>query len=123
MNARKYLSLKKPCSDCPFVVANRFPLPTQRRQEIATDLRFGKTFSCHKTVEYTDDGPDTTNSSRCFGAASVLHKGGNAPMQGDQLAVRLGIAEIKGDLDRVDTFESLDAFTADGAHWDEEGKR
>lgn len=62
-----------------------------------------------------DDGDEQTtdqsNASRCFGAASVLHKSGLAPMQMEQIAYRLGVADYNPDgLDRDDTFSTLEDF-------------
>ena len=112
----RYMKLKRPCVDCPFVVANHFPLGRERREGIAESLKFGETFSCHKTVVYRDDGePDTTSSARCFGAASVLYKSRRPPMQIEQIAVRLGIAKPPTDrqLNNDSTYDNLDAFMED----------
>lgn len=109
----RFMALKKPCADCPFVVAHEFPLHASRRQEIAQSLRVGESFPCHKTVTYDDDGQVVRNrgESRCFGAASVLHKSGEAPMQLEQIAYRLGVADYNPDaLDREDTFSTLEEF-------------
>lgn len=113
---RRVLSLKKPCADCPFVVANAFPLAAERREQIAESLRGGKTFSCHKTVEYGDGEPDATKAVRCFGAASVLEKGGDRPMQIEQVARRL-LPDIEPLPDCNGTYDSLDAFVADGERY------
>lgn len=111
MNAKKYLALKKPCADCPFVVQNAFPLARERRSGIAASLGRGETFSCHKTVEYTDDGPVTDESSRCFGAASVLHKSGMSAMQAEQILTRLGYGEVNYDSYNTDTtFATMQDF-------------
>ncbi|WP_155832210.1 hypothetical protein [Gordonia alkanivorans] len=113
----KFLALVKPCRDCPFDTAVKFPLGIRRRSEIAEGLRRGETFFCHKTVNYDDDAlkNDCAVESRCFGAASVLHKNGLAPMQAEQVAVRLGIAqEPREELLETDrTYGSLDDFVLD----------
>lgn len=66
---------------------------TDRREDIADTLREGKTFSCHKTVHYTDDGPDSSDAVQCFGAAASLHQSGLRPMQAQQIAERLRLVE------------------------------
>lgn len=113
-NPTKFLALRKPCKDCPFVVAVNFPLGIGRRQEIADSLARGETFPCHKTVTYDDDGSVIYNQgeSRCFGAASVLYKSGHAAMQMEQIAARLGMGEFPQDeqLDIDDTYNTLEAF-------------
>ncbi|AZS07948.1 hypothetical protein PBI_GRAY_96 [Gordonia phage Gray] len=118
---KKYMALKKPCADCPFVKSVNFPLGITRRHEIADSLGRGETFPCHKTVTYDDDGyaRHTGGESRCFGAASVLHKGGDAPMQAEQVAVRLGIADPPYDdqLETDRTYDSLNEFVLGDPEW------
>ena len=112
----KYMKLKQPCKDCPFVVANQFPLGLERRREIGKSLLAGETFSCHKTINYDNEGlPDTTSSARCFGAASVLYKSRRPPMQVEQIAVRLGIARppTERQLCNPKTYDNLNAFMED----------
>lgn len=121
-NPVKFLALRKPCRDCPFVIAVNFPLGMDRRNEIANSLERGETFPCHKTVTYDDeDGSVIYNQgeSRCFGAASVLHKGGHSPMQMEQIAYRLGMGELPEDeqLQIETTYDSLEAFVCGDPEW------
>lgn len=110
--AARFAALVKPCRDCPFVETNDFVLTSGRRHEIVKALSDGQTFFCHSTIEYGDDAADTTGSSRCFGAASVLHKSGYPPMQAEQVAQRLGLIDAPAEesLSRADTYRDLAAF-------------
>lgn len=117
----RYMRLRRPCVDCPFVVKNEFPLTKERRKQIADSLRRSETFHCHKTIEYLDDdegGYNTENSSRCFGAASVLHNEGRAPMLGEQIAVRLDMADapVYPEPEDSGVYMSLQDFQNEG--WD-----
>lgn len=64
--------LKKPCSSCPFVEAHTFHLRADRIMEIAD----ANSFSCHNTVDYDREDPETGEMSayrdkegehQCFG--------------------------------------------------------
>ena len=108
--AEQFLRVVRPCADCPFVVANNFPLDASRRREIARGLRQGGSFSCHKTVDDSEEEPDVNGSSRCVGAASVAYKSG-VISQVEQIAYRLGLANHNTKvLERDDTFSSLEDF-------------
>lgn len=115
-DAQRLMALRKPCAHCPFVQANEFPLSTERRTQIAESLRRGETFHCHATIDYGDEDADTSRSSRCFGAASVLHKGGDAAMQLEQIAYRLGLVGPADTtmLESCGTYADLDDFIAHG---------
>ena len=104
-NPKKFLSLKKSCAGCPFSKAETaVKLRYERREGIAATLIQGTTFSCHKTVDYSnEDEPDTSESVLCFGAASALHKGGYPPVQAERIAARLGFAR--------DDYECLETDT------------
>ena len=87
----RFVALKRPCSNCPFTRRDEAVLlHPNRRKDIGDALKAGSSFSCHKTVDYSDaDRPVQGESSRCFGAAAALHNGGDRPMALEQIAVRL----------------------------------
>ena len=65
--------LKKPCANCPFRLDPFFYLHPDRVREIAASLRNNGTFSCHKTVDYSDDEPSNTRKTQhCAGALLVM---------------------------------------------------
>jgi hypothetical protein len=93
--------LSKPCDSCPFLKDKAFGLTPRRCVEIATALRRGETFSCHKTVDYAaeevGEGPHipSENEQHCAGATIVMLKE-ERPGQLMRVALRLGM------LDHVD---------------------
>lgn len=105
-------ALRRPCADCPFRCDVEFYLHPDRAVEIADSLRSDQTFNCHRTLEYTDDGPqyvDRTNF--CAGALKTVLNGGdlryNAPMQ---IAERLGVFDPDKLQADMPVFEDLDAW-------------
>jgi len=75
----------KPCNDCPFLTEDddRKPilLNRARRREIATALRRGGSFPCHKTIDYSDSddeggGRVTSKSKFCAGALATMDNDG-----------------------------------------------
>lgn len=90
-----HFDLKRPCVDCPFLRDKAF-LTRARARSIATDvLVAGKTFSCHKTLDYSnaddDGGPaDTKHTQHCAGALIMCEKAGR-PNQMMRIAERLGM--------------------------------
>ncbi|HZN48394.1 MAG TPA: hypothetical protein VFB71_12275 [Ramlibacter sp.] len=70
----------KPCSNCPFLKVGGVGLTKGRRREIATALRAGKSFHCHKTVDYSGDRDDAYESGGRITAASVFCAGALATM-------------------------------------------
>ena len=83
-------TLTDPCSNCPFRKDKPFYLGADRAAGIAEDLEDGKTFYCHKTLdydiepEYDEDGcevdkPDSnivSKSRACAGALITMEKSG-----------------------------------------------
>lgn len=93
--------LTTPCKDCPFRTDITFYLTRGRVYEIwsgITDL--DGTFSCHKTVEYDDDGNHVRSNPKeqhCAGAMIALMKL-EQPNQMMRIAGRIGSL----DLDNLD---------------------
>lgn len=84
-------NLKSPCKDCPFLVSRKFPLPQERKAEIALSLLNGDNFPCHKTVDYSGEEPHVPASAEhCAGAMIALEKI-NRPNQLMRIAERLGL--------------------------------
>lgn len=92
-------NLHAPCAQCPFRTdCRRGWLGRRRAAEIAHAVgREGKTFACHKTVDY--DAARTGDESHCAGAAILqekielrpgrsVHEGRGAMLQ---VAGRLGL--------------------------------
>lgn len=109
--------LTTPCANCPFRSDRPFHLTPARALEIATCLREGGDFPCHKTLDYdhpTEDGrPDQNGpgANRCAGMLIVMEKSGlrNRIMQ---IAQRLGLYDpAKLQMD-APVYESLDAWLA-----------
>lgn len=87
-NEWPFLRLRRPCSTCPFRTDKSFHLHPERAAQIAHDLRQDIPFHCHNTVDYQDEGQDTTDSAFCAGALIVCAKEGTH-VQMVQLAQRL----------------------------------
>ena len=82
--------MTKPCNNCPFLLDVNFPLSPARAEDICTELLKGKTFQCHKTLDYACNKPAEQNQPQhCAGAAIFLEKQ-NAPNQLMRIAERLG---------------------------------
>jgi hypothetical protein len=70
--------MKRPCDQCPFRHDVRGFLSEDRATEIADALLSDQTFSCHKTVDYSNEDEDgfsagdTHNSQHCAGATIML---------------------------------------------------
>jgi hypothetical protein len=81
--------LKKTCKDCPFVLGSNtnITLIPARIHQIKTDLLRGKSFSCHKTVNYSEG--DNKREQHCVGAMMWLYNQGS-PNQMMRIAERLG---------------------------------
>ena len=85
-------SLKGPCADCPFRKDKPFYLDPTRVDDIADVLLDGGGFTCHKTVDYSDDdGPRVTRDGRECGGAMVTLEKIDRPNQGMRIAERLGM--------------------------------
>ena len=105
---------KAPCDDCPFRVAPRFRFSEGRAREIATALRQGASFSCHKSLDYSadDKGKATPRTKHCAGAMLVLENEG-CPNQLMQIAERLGYYDperLQVASQDVPVYEDLEAF-------------
>lgn len=101
-----------PCESCPFLVAKAGMIRGGRAQELVTDLRNGRDFYCHKTIDYTrGEGMVTSRSQLCAGSLIVASRSGLPPSQMARISQRLGIL----DQDRIDQsdvpcFSSFTAF-------------
>jgi hypothetical protein len=86
--------LHKPCNGCPFLkVGGAKHLGKKRAREIAMAMASsqGATFSCHKTVDYSDDEPlDTEGTQHCAGALLFMEKVNPAGTQIVRIMERLG---------------------------------
>lgn len=90
--------LTRPCADCPFRTDLVPYLTLDRMREIIGDPDAhgrgyfpAESFSCHKTVDYSDDSGDgrtTERTQHCAGAAIVLVRD-RIPNTAMQLAERL----------------------------------
>ena len=111
---------KPPCDDCPFRVAPRFHFDEDRACEIAQALRRGESFSCHKTLDYSESaGAVTPQTRHCAGAMLVLEKEGR-PNQLMQVAQRLGCYDAEGLRQasrHVPVYADLDAFAEATSRW------
>ncbi len=67
-------TMKKPCDNCPFVIAHEFPLTADRIRELEAHVDGG--FPCHQTVDYGSwdecedpdgEGRDRTKEVHCLG--------------------------------------------------------
>lgn len=85
-------TLRRPCANCPFRTDCRQGwLGRKRATEIATSITaHQKTFSCHKTNDFSSgEVEETENSQHCAGALVLLEKR-NQPNQMMRIAERLG---------------------------------
>lgn len=109
--------LKTPCNNCPFRRDVKFCLHPERRQEIADALRHDMTFSCHKTVDYSDEWNDssthipTEDEQHCAGALIVLNRSGELF---NNFLYRLAVWAKLFDPDKLNmhapVFDTLDQF-------------
>ncbi len=84
--------LTKACKDCPFRTDNNFHLTVPRVREICASLERDESFSCHKTLDYSngDDGVYTRRSMHCAGALVMLEQM-EKPNQSMRIGERLGM--------------------------------
>ena len=112
--------LKRPCHHCPFRSDRHGFL--RRADEIADDLRAGRTFTCHETTVSVDredgssDRVDGAKAQMCAGAMSVLMKDPVGPNQMMRIAQRLGVFDPDALDPDAPTFDSLRAFVAHHQH-------
>lgn len=75
MATHKYLSLKKPCGNCPFRKEGAIDLAPGRFQQIIVTLVSNDTqsFHCHKTVKRDDDGESIEHPGLRFCAGAMIY--------------------------------------------------
>ena len=109
-------SMTKPCVDCPFRVARKFPLPRARKAEIARAvIGEGRAFPCHKTTQFDGDGafePDVDRNKQCAGAMILALKE-NRPTDIMQVGERLGWFDPAALTDRDDVYHSFAEWVED----------
>jgi len=111
-----------PCSNCPFRSDREFHLAEGRREEIAESLRGDEPFHCHKTLDYTDEGPQRVESTVfCAGALKTVENGGerdrNALMQ---VGERLGLYDPARLQEDMPVYGSLDEWIAEAPSYNRE---
>lgn len=91
-------TLKSPCPHCPFRSDIEPYLRAGRAENIGRDLRDGKSFYCHVTVDYRDKNDDDepgrgkiTNRSRMCAGALITMENEERPNQIMRIAERLGL--------------------------------
>lgn len=108
--------LKRPCVNCPFRKGQGelFGMGKARLHEI-----FNATaFQCHKTVDYSDDEPQSGDRpQQCAGLMSLLHRADRAN-QIMQVGERFGHFD-PDKLDHADVYDSIDAAMAAHASQDD----
>lgn len=105
--------LKRPCESCPFRSDIRGFLRRARAKEIAEALLHDQTFTCHKTLDYSEEDEKRhhilNTSSHCAGAAIFLEKQ-QRPNQMMRIAERLGMYRL-ADLDlEAPVFSTAEEF-------------
>ena len=109
LEPKKYFSLKKPCTDCPFRSDKEFPLSVERKADIAESLKNGQEFVCHRTVDYLDDdASDQSHSCSCAGARETSRRSGIVS-NAEQFAQRFGFEFSAVDTDSP-VYDSLDEW-------------
>jgi hypothetical protein len=75
----RLFSIRKPCSDCPFLKENREMLRPGRLEGIIRTLHDNKPFHCHKTIDYSQDTKEkqVEHAKYCAGSMVYLEKAGN----------------------------------------------
>ena len=105
-----------PCANCPFRSDIAFYLHRARKQEIANGLLRDQTFTCHKTVDYSDDEPrDTSSSQHCAGALIILERL-ERPNQMMRIAERLGLYDRRRLDMNAPVYPDFDAWIRSEAH-------
>jgi hypothetical protein len=100
----------RPCPECPFTRGPKAVRLTRGRvRELTANMlrRDGGTFSCHKTVEYDEDGESVRrdNELHCTGAIIFADKHG-AATQMMRIAGRIGMLDLDALQGRDDVFDS-----------------
>lgn len=95
--------LYEPCAHCPFRSDKPGFLTKARARELMRELRDGKDFPCHKTLDYDVDGEDddddvapslTKRTATCAGFA-IMCELENSPSQMMRIAERMGMYDKK----------------------------
>lgn len=98
-------TLKRPCKKCPF----RNDIRPYLRPERYIEIVEGGSFSCHETVDYSEDstGKETNNTQACAGRLIMLEKM-EQPDQMMRISERLGLYNrLSLDMDSP-VYEDLD---------------
>ena len=99
--------LKKPCSNCPFLRSTHFRFSTSRMVEIVE----AETFPCHKTLDYTKEGPvRVREQSRHCAGHLILREKMEMPTQLMRIAERIGMydrTKLEMDSDVYDTLDEM----------------
>lgn len=104
--------LHRPCANCPFRHDVPGYLTPARAHEIATALLNDATFTCHKTIESTDDGTvETPQSQHCAGALIFLERQ-DRPNQMMRWMERIGCYDYRLLDPNAPVFDSAGEFIA-----------
>lgn len=88
----KVFKLKRPCADCPWRKDVYRYLSPGRYKELAHDVILqGRSFHCHKTVDYSEEEGLVTETSKMCAGAMILARKAGFDLQAIQLAERLGL--------------------------------
>ena len=103
----------RPCSECPFLRGSPFEssMCRSRAEEIATALRDGGHFPCHKTTEV--GGASRGKEMWCAGALGTMENEDGPGAMGNQMAriaARLGLIGDPAELERSELYDSLSAW-------------
>jgi Family of unknown function (DUF6283) len=116
--------MRRPCNNCPFRSDIKFPLELERVEEIVHSITGeDKTFTCHKTTKFDDDGDNIPrkDDQHCAGALIMLERMEN-PNQMMRIAERLGVYDRhKLDMNYAPVYEHGDDMIASGA-WIKRGR-
>jgi hypothetical protein len=84
--------LKRPCDNCPFRNDRPGFLSRGRARSLIADMRFGKHFLCHKTLDYdVEECPaQTTEATKICAGYVLLAENIRASIQIVRLAERFG---------------------------------
>ena len=107
--------LNAPCKTCPFLQGSALRLHRSRASQIVKALvEEGRTFSCHSTNDFRDDG-GVVEHNHCAGAMLFLEKLGR-PNQLMRIGERLGVyspQHLKGGERVFASMEELLAYHTD----------
>ena len=70
------MNMTSPCKTCPFRTDVTPFLNAERVEEITNALLNDRSFSCHSSNEFDDDGKVTKEAEHCAGAVIFLEKQG-----------------------------------------------